>query len=200
MDERIKGMMEALEKEQEAVEAGSSGGGKSTLYRLLPFEDKAKFDNRFITLLWRPAKICAEIFGEFYDEETWDFKAAVRVHYIESSEGGEERKVCVFCQPGTAEYYEKYLERKFEKRVCPHCDDGDKWGTRYVFQVFDYQKLIGERDLDEGEDRPSIQALIGPQAIYNGLWSKMKVGIEFWDDKISGAQDMFFRFLTIKNL
>ena len=56
---------------------------------------------------------------------------------------------------------------------------------RYSFQIFDYQKLIGERQLDKGEERPKIQALIGPEKVYTGLWNKVRIGKEFWDKSIT---------------
>jgi len=186
MDERMKKRKEKLEKESEIVESSSNMIGKSSLYRMLPNKEGSVFDNRIIILLWRPGVVCPELFSDYYSEDDWDFKAAVVGHYIviPNQMGGKDTYFVV-CKPGMADYYSKFLGKEIEKGECDFCAENEKRVTRYLFQVFDYQKLIGERELDEGEDRPYVQILIGPTAIYNGLWSKFKVDVEFWDKRIT---------------
>jgi len=179
MDDRMKGMMDALGKERTVADSMSSGG-KSNFYRPLPMEDGGTHDNRIIVLLWKPAIVCPELFSEFYEPGQWDFKAAVKGHWV--TEDGASG--FVYCKPGTAEYYEKWLGKKFDHGHCDHCAR-EKSGLRYLFEVFDFEKLVGERNLDQGEERPSIQLFNAPQTVYNQLWSKLKVGIEFWNTKVT---------------
>lgn len=178
MDERMKGNLDLLEREKAAADASQSSG-KSPFYQPMPRDDGSTHDNRIVVLLWKPAIVCPEIFGQFYEKETWDFKAGVKGHWV-----GENPATFVLCQPGTADYYEKWLGKKFDHGHCEYCEKNDKPNLRYLLEVFDYEKLIGDRPLDQGEERPSIQLYNGPQTVYNQLWSKLKVGIEFWGEKI----------------
>ena len=180
MDPRMAANQEILAKENAAVEARY--GGKSKIYKMLPGEDGSVYDNRIIIKLWRPAIVCPEIFGKFYPPDLWDFKAAVKGHWVTDEEEGVN--AFVYCPVNTARYYAKWFGKAFDPGVCPICGGSDKAQVRYIFQVFDYQKLIGERPLDEGEDRPYIQILSGPETIYKQLFSKLKMGYEFWDSKV----------------
>jgi hypothetical protein len=166
-----------MEKEKTMVD-NSKPMGKSRIYRMLPMEDGLVAQNRILILLWRPALICPDIFGRFYPTDMWDWKAAVKGHWVNDEEEGTNR--FVYCPVETARYYEKWFGKKYETGHCEICQTGERASVRYVFQVFDFQKLVNERPLDEGEERPSIQILSGPEMIYKQLWSKMKLGYEFW--------------------
>lgn len=177
MDERLRASQDLMDKEKDIADA-TKIMGKSRIYRMLPMDDGLVANNRIIVLLWRPAIICPEIFGRFYPVDMWDWKAAVKGHWVEDEE--EDTTKFVYCPLETSRYYEKLFGKKFGDAHCDICSTGERASGRYVFQVFDYQKLINERPLDEGEERPSIQILSGPEKIYKQLWSKMKMGYEFW--------------------
>lgn len=181
MDKRFEKGMHIMKRER--LIADNSSGGRSKVYRMLPLGDGDKHTNRVIILAWRPAVVCPEIFGKFYDEDYWDFKAAVRGHWV--SREGEGGTSFFYCSPGTTAYYEKlFPEKKFEKENCRFCDV-EKPGLRYFFQVFDYEKLIGEKALEEGEERPGIQIMSAPQTVFNQLWNKLNIGYEFWDKYVT---------------
>ena len=181
MDERMAKSMDILDRERTVADQ-TKGSGKSMIFRLLPTEDGKVYDNRMVILLYLPAIACPEIFAKFYDDDQWDFKAAVKGHWI-NDESGDGLKF-VYCDPGTVEYYEKWLGKEFPKEECPFCHK-DKGSLRYLMQAFNFAKLIGEQELDEGEERPGIQGLGAPGVVYNQLWNKLKVGNEFWDKKIT---------------
>jgi len=178
MDGRIISK-ELLEKEKLVFESRQVS---QKAYRLLPLEDGKVFDNRIIILLFKPHKACPEICSDFYPPDFWDFKMAVKGHWVLDELSGEN--YFIYCQPSTAEYYEQWLGKKFQRKGCVFCEKGEKASIRYVFEIFDYQKLIGEKDLGEGEERPQIQVLLGPRTIYNQLWNKFKVDNKFWDNKV----------------
>lgn len=182
MDQRMNQNQEILEREGAIAEQNSSSFGRNKLYRMLPSKDKQVYDNRVVMLLWQPAIVCPEIFGKFYPIDMWDYKALVMGHWLTDEVEGV--KSFVYCPVETARYYAKLFKKSFDIGECKFCKMGDRAKSRYVFEVFDYQKLIGEKDLDEGEDRPYIQILSGPETVYKQLHSKWKAGYEFWDNKI----------------
>ena len=177
MDERMNKAKQYSEKENQAVESASKFSN-SSLYKMLPQKDGLKFDNRIIVILWKPAIVVPEIFEPFLDPDYYDYKAALKVHYIRDNEDNTQ---AIYCQPQTAKFYSEFLERDFPQHECEWCAKSVPATLRYAFQVFDYQKLIGEREFDKGETRPQIQAMIGPGKIYTSLHNKVKVGKEFWD-------------------
>lgn len=179
-DERFKASEEIADRENTISESGRYVKGR--IYRALPNEDGAKFDNRIVMMLWRPAVTCPEIFGAFYTNDFWDFKATVKGHWVTDEVEGFNS--FVYCPEATAQYYAQLFKKSFEHGSCPICRTGGKISSRCIFQVFDYQKLIGERPMDEGEEKPLLQVYVGPDTVYKQLFSKYKAGYQFWDKNI----------------
>jgi hypothetical protein len=62
-------------------------------------------------------------------------------------------------------------------------DEASKFNSsdRFVFMIFDYSKVLGERKMDEGEENVDFQSYFGPKKVFDGLYNIHTMGVKFWD-------------------
>jgi len=52
---------------------------------------------------------------------------------------------------------------------------------RYIIPIFDYDKMIGNRKMDDGQEFVQHQFWIAPKSVFDGLYAIHENGVEFYD-------------------
>lgn len=184
MDARFEQSRKFRQQEKLAVESIKGGDPfDSNLYYPLPRKgEKGIIINRLIVMWYQPAQTMPELYTGILPADHWDFRAYCAIHYMKNA---VQENVVVFCRHATAEYYAKAgLPIKADDYPCEYCKSGVKYTHRFLMQVFDFDKLRGDRKLDREEIHVHKQGFIAPATVGDALYEKSDAGNEFANVKV----------------